>query len=619
MWPELVALFDADNEAGFLARAMALGGNRTQAENLWSRLRAGTISRTGTNIPSGNNSSFGSQAISTVTSALQTQEMKPYFKGREQEQFNIGDVRNILVGAHNQMNSFGTIFNNVIETAKGSMETFWSNQTALLNEINKKTGLTGKLSADFRQEMTDAWPALNKIGIGMEDLGSAAIQLVTQSGKFAMINKTTWEEAGKAAVAYVGSLSELVGMFPEFQKIGLGAKNAIEAVEKAGQGAIELGIDSHKMTKELATNVGLLNSYGFKNGVKGIADMNTKALEFRMNLADITRIADKVWSPEGAINLSANLQVLGGAIGDFNDPLKLMYMATNNVEGLQDALIKASSSLATYNREQGRFEVTGVNLRRAKEMADQFGMSMKDLTTGAVAYQERTSAMADLSGLKISQEDKEFLTNIAQMEDGKMTIELAQSPKLQHFFNDATKVTIDQLGQAGANQILEYRKEFQKLTPDEIIRNQATSVANIERDLDFMVAVQKVSLGKAGQQMADIIGVKGMSEKFDEFTKKFGSVGIVEKIKSMVTQEKNSQVAKNDSISSNQTTPKSKEETKTVNNQNQSNEVTIKHEMKFDMTGPVLMDAVTHEIIRNPILISNMIKNNEKEYGGVVR
>ena len=122
--------------------------------------------------------------------------------------------------------------------------------------------------------------------------------------------------------------------------------------------------------------------------------MVRRSTEIRMSLSETFKVADKVFSPEGALELSAELGVLGAAFGDFNDPLKLMYMATNNVEGLQDALIGAAGGLATYNNEQKKFEVTGANLRRAKEMAAQLGMTTGDLNKTAIAAQERMAVEA---------------------------------------------------------------------------------------------------------------------------------------------------------------------------------------------------------------------------------
>jgi hypothetical protein len=274
-------------------------------------------------------------------------------------------------------------------------------------------------------------------------------------------------------------------MIPGFEKVGIGATGVVKSISEAGARSLSLGLSSQKVTKELGQNIGLLNSYGFQNGVQGLERMVQKAIEFRISISEVSKLADNVFTPEKAIDLAANLQVLGGAIGDFNDPLKLMYMATNNVEGLQDALIGAASSLATYNQEQGRFEVTGLNLRKAREMAQALGVDYKELTNAAVAAQERLTAGESLSGLSIKAEDKEFLTNIAQMKDGKMTVAL-QSKELQDYFGK-TSVALEDLSDSQADKLLDYKKEFEKLPPEEIVRKQATDVENIRRDLTYLV------------------------------------------------------------------------------------------------------------------------------------
>ena len=93
-----------------------------------------------------------------------------------------------------------------------------------------------------------------------------------------------------------------------------------------------------------------------------MSKMVQRSMEFRMNMQSVFGLAEKVWNPDSALETVANLQMIGGAYQDLNDPIKLMYMATNDVEGLQDAIIGAAKSLVTYNREQGRFQVTGANL-----------------------------------------------------------------------------------------------------------------------------------------------------------------------------------------------------------------------------------------------------------------
>ena len=433
--------------------------------------------------------------------ALQTQEKREYLPGLSEEMIDVKDIMDSVIDSQGNLNALSAIGKNVIDGIGGQLELYYQQQTALINRVNVEAGLTGELAKNFREELTNANPRLLQLGIGFDELAQAAKTAFEESGRFNLLNQQTLERAGEIALAYVGSLNELVGMYDEFEKVGLGAANAQERIAQAGKDAIGLGLRSKNVTTEISRNIGKLNEFGFKNGVDGLSSMVRKATEFRMSMESVFTIAEKVMNPDGAIELAANLQVLGGAIGDFNDPLKLMYMATNNVEGLQDALIGAASSLTTYNKEQGRFEITGVNLRRAKEMAAQLGISYQDLAKGAVAAAERTSASADLMarGLQLDKKQEEFITNLAQMKDGKMVIEIGSSTALKDYFKGQSTVKLEDLTQEQVNQLMKYQDDLKKMSAEDIVKQQASSIENMKRDVNYIAALLRIQAGRIGE------------------------------------------------------------------------------------------------------------------------
>ena len=503
------------------------------------------------------------------------------------------------------------IIGNIAKYGLEQVNQEWANQATLLTDVNTKTGLTGKLSKDYREEVSAAYPALARLGIEYSELASAAVSLVQQSGKFNLINKETFESMGLAAKAYVGSLAEVVEMIPAFEKVGIGATGVVKSVSDAGARSLSLGLNSQKVTKELSQNIGLLNSYGFQNGVQGLERMVQKATEFRISIAEVSKLADNVFTPEKAIDLAANLQVLGGAIGDFNDPLKLMYMATNNVEGLQDALIGAAGSLATYNQEQGRFEVTGLNLRKAREMAQALGVDYKELTNAAVAAQERLTAGESLSGLSIKAEDKEFLTNIAQMKDGKMTVAL-QSKELQDYFGK-TSVALEDLSDSQADKLLDYKKEFEKLPPEEIVRKQATDVENIRRDLTFLVASARLEGTKLIKAVADSTGISlEKAAKYVQNMTGSSEAEVKKQLGQLTAEQKKDNDKKAQKVNVNAPKPAENITADQVNNAvdkkvadtnkgTQNVNMNVKHEVQV----PAVMDALQREIVKDQSLFQS--------------
>jgi len=364
-------------------------------------------------------------------------------------------------------------------------------ESQLRTDINESIGIAGDLSKSLRDDINDSVAAGIRFGYGIENVRDMIKSVMEESGRFNLISQKTIESTYATARAFIGDLKGIGQAISEFEKIGVGASSATRAIEKAGKGSLELGLSGKKTTSDLRSNIEKLNEFGFKNGIQGLAEMSRKATEFRINMSEAFKIAENVMDPDKAIELSANLQVLGGAIGDFNDPLKLMYMATNNVEGLQDALIEAAGSLATYNSEQGRFEISGVNLRRAREMAKTLGIDYKELTRTAIASQERLAASTALmgKGLNLKPEDQEFLTNLSRMDGGKMIIDVPESLQKKLGITEQSKA-IEDLSQVQIDALLQNREQFQKMSVEDIARDQLDNVENIRRDVAAMVQMQ---------------------------------------------------------------------------------------------------------------------------------
>jgi hypothetical protein len=365
-------------------------------------------------------------------------------------------------------------------------------ESSLLSEINTKTGISGDLSDGLRESMIGAQLEARKYGFELSNIGEFYTQLADQSGKFALINTQTIKEAAPVAAALGMTMSELASSIGEYEKVGLGAKETTKAIGDAATRAVSLGLNARKVADGMRESIGKLNEMGFKNGVQGLERMIQKSIEFKVSMESISTITDKVLNPEGAVDLAANLQVLGGAIGDFGDPIKMMYDATNNVEGLQDSLIGAAKGLATYNQEQGRFEITGINLRRANEMSKALGINMGELTKTAIAAQERMAASTALmgSGLQIDDKEKEFLTNLSRMQGGEMKIVVPES--IAEKLGVPTEVALDKLDQKTADALIKNQKKFEEMNPEKMAMAQLTETQQMARDIEVMATWAKI-------------------------------------------------------------------------------------------------------------------------------
>lgn len=380
-------------------------------------------------------------------------------------------------------------------------------QAELQTKINTETGLTGELSEHFRSSITEAYPSAVRLGYAFDDIASGVSTMTAEMGRFRLLNEETMVDLAETSRVYFDSMEEGARAANSFQDVSLGARDALLTMQKAGKSSLELGLNAKTTSRDLVANISKLNEYGFSKGIDGLNQMVQKSVSLRMNMQSVFTIAEKVMDPEGALSMAAGLQAIGGAFGTFSDPIKMMYDATNNVEDLQDSLIGAAESLATYNSEQGRFEVTGANLRRARALAKELGIDYNELTKMAVNAAQRTSAAADMmaNGLTFkNDEDKEFLTNLAQMKDGKMSIEIPKN--LQKDFAGATSVALESLTQEQASTLLKFRKEFQEMSTEDIAKKQVSLVENINRDVNFLAALARIRAGGVGETLVKSLG-----------------------------------------------------------------------------------------------------------------
>lgn len=376
-------------------------------------------------------------------------------------------------------------------------------ESNLHTQINEGLGLTGELSKGFRDTLIESIPAATQLGYDIGNITDMMTTLSDKTSKFSLVSSNTLDQSFKTARAFGMTLPQLAEAFAEFEKVGYGAADTLDKINSAGLQSASLGLNSKKTTQDLKANIEKLNEYGFKNGIEGLNRMVQKSAEFRMNMAETFKVAEKVMNPESAIELTANMQMLGGAIGDLNDPLKLMYMATNDVEGLQDAIHGAASSLAVYNEEQGRFEIKGANLRRAKEMASQLGVSYSEFAKGAIAAQERLLATDTLlaKGFNLDDKDREFITNLSQMKDGQMQIVIPKSLEKEL---GKSEIKLSELTSEQINILKQQKDKLEEKTAEQMASEMLSETKRMANNMEAFIKSMAISgkrqaLGKEGE------------------------------------------------------------------------------------------------------------------------
>jgi hypothetical protein len=329
-------------------------------------------------------------------------------------------------------------------TAKGVLGTYEDIQNAILeygkslgdNVIKQFEDIQGKAATlnktllngisgydrGISQVLTKTLDKTLKIGGTVQDATDAYSTINTELGKSVILNENILTKTIEFAKATGLSVAESAKLTANFMELGLSIEQSQKESEKLRQTAAKFGINAGQFIKTIGENIKNAAAYGFRNGIDGLSKMVARSQALRVEFKGITGLADRLFDPEKAIELAANMQVLGGAVGDLADPFKLMYMAENDVEGLQEAIGQAAASSVTFNEETGKFKLTGTEMRRLRAQADALGMDYDDLVDKSIKYRRESEILSRLQPLQgfsnLSKEQQQVIASLAEIGPG---------------------------------------------------------------------------------------------------------------------------------------------------------------------------------------------------------
>lgn len=407
------------------------------------------------------------------------------------------------------------------------------------------------------------------LGVAPEELVKSYSDLTESLGRNISISTENFRELSLIAKGTGLELDGAVSIVEKLNGSGIGLKDSMKFVEKTTNAAKVNGINATKLLKTFTDNITKAQSFNFKNGLEGLKRMAIEAQKIKYDIQDTFNLADKLFEPEAAIDMAANLQILGGEFSKLADPFQLMYMARNDVEGLNKSIIDATKNTAVFNKETGEFEIPAMELHRLKKVADATGLSFDNLKTSALESAKRTKVMTN--AMQLSKTNQEFVASIAKMQkdaNGKVEIlvdtekgeklisqltnsevellkgrqrSLEETAKKSQGFDDMLKNVLNSLKVAflplvsSVNNFLTSENGIQRITDfannlQKFFKNALQPLADFFEKGDmstdgFFTAIKEV-LGKVWEDEDTQMGIKKLGELFAEGIKNAFSVSI---------------------------------------------------------------------------------------------
>lgn len=242
------------------------------------------------------------------------------------------------------------------------------------------------------------------------------------------INVDNVAKESMAAITRISQDADIDGLdlAAQFENFGVSIEKTGDHLGEMFSDASKYGISFQKYADSVAKNIKIAQNYTFKNGLKGLESMAKKATAMKLDMQQVANFADKVSTVEGALETSARLQVLGGPFASLSDPMGMLYEGLNDMEGLQDRVIKMVRGLGTYNKETGEITVSSYNKQRVKAAAEAMGMDYSQLMESVNTQARREEIDKQIkSSPKVAKFDEDFqelIRNTGVIKDGKAGI-----------------------------------------------------------------------------------------------------------------------------------------------------------------------------------------------------
>ncbi len=335
---------------------------------------------------------------------------------------------------------------------------------------------------ELQNALADATPRVSRLGGNIKDVVAIVKDVAEASGRNVVATTKQIEEL------YAGS--KLLGietktLVNNFLDVGISIKSVSEELEESVEYVQSIGGNAKQVMQDVNKNMAQMNRFQFEDGVKGLTKMAAQASMLRFDMAKTFSFADKLLSPEAAIEAAASFQRLGVAVGSLGDPLQLMNQAINDPSGLQDSLIEVAKRFAYFNDETKSFKISQEGILRFKELEETTGISAAEMSKLGLAALEVDKRLSQISpSIKFeNEEDKKYLANIARMGDGgeyEVEIRNTQGDIQMKKLSDVTQTEFEKL----IKEQKDGEKSLQELTRDqmtlqEIMQNDLAAIRTV--------------------------------------------------------------------------------------------------------------------------------------------
>jgi hypothetical protein len=282
------------------------------------------------------------------------------------------------------------------------------------SQMLKQFGQGQEMSDILRMSMAESVTSVRKLGGDVADVLKIQQEASKELGRNVVLTEETTKDLYATMKVTGQETSKIVGGMAD---VGISAGKATNEMLKVVNIARESGVNAQAVSGKVLDNMNALNKYNFAGGVEGLAKMAAQATALRIDMSQTLGFAEKVFNPEGAIEVAAAMQRLGVSQSSLLDPLKLMDLSQNDPAELQNQIAQMSKQFVQLGKD-GHFEIMPGAKRQLREISQAMGISYDQLTKMALGGADLDKKMKEISFPDVTEDQKKMIANMAEMGEG---------------------------------------------------------------------------------------------------------------------------------------------------------------------------------------------------------
>lgn len=335
---------------------------------------------------------------------------------------NNEQLKDVAGAIKNQLKDLTGLNGGILGFLEQTLSSLW-NQDSVMSKLSANYALSRKESRQIKLNITNAAIQTSLIGVKTEDLVKMQQSYTDEIGRSVLLTGSGLVDLAQMGVATGLGAEGAAQMAASMEQFGYSAEGSTTLIEGLMLRSKKIGVSNSVSTKKFQENLKVANSYTFKEGLQGVANMTTYSTKLRINMQSIAGFADKVSSPEGAIQAAASLQVLGGSFANMADPMKLLNQGITDMKGLTETYASMLGGLAKVDKKTGEVTINGYDRLRIKAASEAMGVNFDEMMSSV-----RTKAKRDViestfklnPTIQASDEDtKNFIASLAEYKEGK--------------------------------------------------------------------------------------------------------------------------------------------------------------------------------------------------------